>query len=400
MNMRMIKRVKRAKAEGRLYSSVAQRLNPWRFLRPALSYYVPYERNSLWRLGNLKRGIAGHVLESSASKEQITRIIDSYKLMKEAQKLASKVYLPSEHWQIYITNFFRDIESAIRNNEHKLIAGFLMNFLRNRSYGISLESSMRFRFQTQKLAYIAALKEMYSFWKFCNPESSIEKLAMPLVGNPRGYYINGHFVNTASFFNGSRVFGLTPLLSGVQRPVVAEIGGGYGPTAYFFLNSIENMTYMDFDLPETLIFIFYFLSSVFPKKKFLLYGEREFDEACAGLYDIILMPNFEIEKLTENSVDLFINEASFGEMNKSTVENYISHISRCCRGYFSHLNHEYFADTHSDDPGLKAKDYPVREEDFILVYRAPDMAHFLFQRAIFGRPDMGEEFSYLYQKRK
>ena len=59
------------------------------------------------------------------------------------------------------------------------------------------------------------------------------------------------------------------------RPVIAELGGGYGRLFYFLSQHFSEFTYIGIDLPEILCCASYYLMLAFPDKRFLLYGEAE-----------------------------------------------------------------------------------------------------------------------------
>lgn len=389
----LLREIKRAKSEGHLYRSVDQYLKQFMQIPGQMVYYYSSSaKNPMWNLEDLERGIASHISESPVSKEQVERIIDCYRKMKEDQKNVNEVYLPSKHWQNNVDGPFSHLTAAIFNKDEKAIKGYLSNFLRIH-LGIETESTMKLTSYVEKVRYLNMLIKLYDAWNFISPNPDIQNLARPLIGNPRGYYLNGHFITIGSFFNEYSTLELRQLLSGIDHSVICEIGGGFGKMAYYFLKEMKNCTYLDFDLPEMIVIIFYYLSSIFPGKKVLLYGEHQFDSSSLDSFDLILLPNFDIDKLPNNSCDLFINKNSFGEMNKSAVEMYISYIERCCRKFFFHMNHERFPDTCSSDPGLAAKDYPVQEKYFKRIYRMLDIGHFV----AYG--ESSDIFSYLYEKR-
>ena len=113
----------------------------------------------------------------------------------------------------------------------------------------------------------------------------------------------------------------------MKRPIIAELGAGYGKLAYFLLRNFHDSCYIDFDLPETLCVAAYYLMLVWPEKKVLLYGEEECDSFSWSRYDLIFMPSWEIEKLERKSIDLFLNINSLGEMTGKAVNNYIHYIT-------------------------------------------------------------------------
>lgn len=390
----------RAYREKRLLSSVTKRIGP----QPALNAFAAYAKHRvyaktepMWTLDNLNRGLAVHYAQVALSQELFARIMTSYELMKRDQLATDPIYLPSQHWQENLTRSFRDIEVAIQSKNAEYALSFLSTFLRDRSLGISVEAGMSFQSRNERIVYLNALHALYNFWRYSYPNQDLSSIAMPLIGNPRGCYVNGYLLNTASFFNQGVAEELSSLVAGKERPVIAEIGGGYGPMGYALLRRHKDMTYIDFDLPEMLVVASYFLMTAFPDRKVLLYGEEALSRSCLDEFDIILMPNFAIDDLPPSTCDLFINQTSFGEMNRATVQRYLSHIARCCTDAFFHMNHEYQADTHSEDPGLLASKYPLSMEGFRLAYRMPHMPHYFFYREMYN--EVVDIFAYLFLKR-
>ena len=75
-------------------------------------------------------------------------------------------------------------------------------------------------------------------------------LSYPRFGNQVGAIVDEQFVGTGSFFN--EIYGsiLSGLIANKDRPVVADLGGGYGKLAYFTLRDLPQFSFIDFDLPE------------------------------------------------------------------------------------------------------------------------------------------------------
>lgn len=203
-------------------------------------------------------------------------------------------------------------------------------------------------------------------------------------------------MGVGSFFN--EIYGslLRELVQDLPQPVVAELGAGYGKLAYFTLRDIERFTYLDFDLPETLSLAAYYLVKAFPEKRALLYGEAPYSAKVHGNYDLIFMPSWEIAKVGNSTVDLFMNKNSLGEMSKLSVEAYIGQIAKATR-YFFHMNHDVIPNVYGDgECGLLGSDYPVPSDQFRLLFRYPDVGHML----AFGRLDMTQDiFVYLYERK-
>ena len=92
-------------------------------------------------------------------------------------------------------------------------------------------------------------------------------------GNQIGAFIEDNFVVIGSFLNQIYAQNLSNYLTNKNNKII-ELGGGYGKFAYYILKNIENFTYIDFDIPETLTLASYYLSKSFPDKKIFLWGKR------------------------------------------------------------------------------------------------------------------------------
>jgi hypothetical protein len=237
----------------------------------------------------------------------------------------------------------------------------------------------------------------FKHWKWIyDSGKSISSLSYPTHGNQSGAYIDNVFVGVGSFDNEFYGSILSGLIENDDRPVIAELGGGYGKLAFFTLRDISNSCFVDFDLPETLCLAAYYLMKSWPNKKTLLYGEENYSEKSHKKYELIFMPPSQIENIGKNSIDLFLNKNSLGEMTSKSAANYIHHITSSTK-YFFHMNHDIFPEIYSDNlPGLLGHEYPIPIDKFKLLFRYPDLFHLLSQ----GRLDYSMDiFFYLFERR-
>jgi hypothetical protein len=339
----------------------------------------------------------------AAEREIIARISRAFRRMKEDQREAAAVYRPSSMWQELLDRAYAPLSEGF-NGDLSIAHNFLANFgcWRTR-HGIestdmiqaNMKSEIRRRYMKNAF-YLRQLK----FWRwFYNGRKSPQRLSYPTHGNQSGAYLHlggeDIFVGPGSFFN--EIYGslLAELLRNLNRPVVADLGAGYGKLAYFLLRDHADSCFLDFDLPETLCVAAYYLMKTWPEKRVLLYGEAPYAPDAHEKYDLILMPSFEIEKLPEGSVDLFVNKNSLGEMTAAAGRNYVGHIARAARMFF-HLNHDSEAIEFSDGGrALLGHEYPVPGDEFRLLVRYPDLGHLLYQGWVDYRSDY---FFYLYER--
>ena len=202
----------------------------------------------------------------------------------------------------------------------------------------------------------------------------VAALAIPQVGNPWGYYMDGTLILPTACGHYQHASHVYNLIGDLEIPVIAEIGGGFGGFAYYLMSMKKPIRYVGFDLPEIILMEQYFLMKSFPDKKFLLYGENkqaDITENTINSYDVILMPNFALPKLEDRSVDIFINVHSLSEMDYRTVEEYIHQIARITKKYFLHEN--------SDQPKKKitkggfvevvSSNFPIPLGEFKRIYK-------------------------------
>ena len=97
------------------------------------------------------------------------------------------------------------------------------------------------------------------------------------------------------------------LIGSFDTPVVAEIGGGFGGMAYYLIRDLPSVTYLNFDMPETIALASYYLLNAFPQAKAILYGEAELNAETLRSSQIILMPSFAIPQLPPSRVDIAFN---------------------------------------------------------------------------------------------
>ena len=395
MTSQLRHRTMRAYQEGRLARAISSRMRPWvRGLRWTLA--PPPSRT-------ITLHAPDYVRPDPSERPTVERIFVAFQKMKKDQAQAPPWYAPSSLWQAQLDEAFGDLGAGLAGNDLERFHFFLANFGSWKTFH-GLESSTFVRECAQsrlKRRYMQrdVFERQLRVWEwFYQGRKPLGCLSYPTYGNQSGAYIDGVFIGVGSFFN--EIYGslLHDLVADLPCPVVAELGAGYGKLAYFIARNLPAFVYLDFDLPETLCVGAYYLIKAFPGKRALLYGEAEYGPEVHEGYDLIFMPGFAIPRLGTDTVDLFVNKNSLGEMTREAAGNYVAHIARATRRYFFHMNHEArpcrFA---GGDYGLLGHEYPVPADRFRLLMRYPDLGHMLYQ----GGLDLAQEiFLYLYQRRE
>ena len=333
--------------------------------------------------------------------EIVDRIFHSFKKMKEDQKKVSKLYLPSSLWQEQLNHSYSYFAEALKLNDISKFHFFLSNFGSWKQYhGVEnttlINNKMKSvvgRLYLKNVVFFNALKN----WRWVhNNRKDVSSLTYPRHGNQAGALIDNTFVGSGSFFNeihGSLLGELIDDMIALLLPNSALIR----EISLFYLRNVKNSCFVDFDLPETLCLAAYYLMKSWPEKKVLLYGEEEYSKTSHDKYDLIFMPSYEIEKLDNKSIDLFLNKNSLGEMTREAAANYVHHIVSSTR-YFFHLNHDVFPNVYADESaGLLAHEYPIPKELFKLIFRYPDMGHIIIDGKINYYMDI---FLHLYERRE
>ncbi len=130
----------------------------------------------------------------------------------------------------------------------------------------------------------------------------------------------------------------------VQRPVIFEIGAGYGGLSRILKSYIPTSCHILLDLPETLTYASYFIAYNYPDKKIAYLSDimdrlDRFDEVIAE-YDFVLIPPWVSAYIPNESIDLVIDTSSLAEMSRVYTEYYLAHIDRTLKvkGYFYSMN--------------------------------------------------------------
>jgi hypothetical protein len=128
-----------------------------------------------------------------------------------------------------------------------------------------------------------------------------------------------------------QAFRMRQLAAGTDAPVVAEIGGGLGRTA-FHAHRLGLRNYTLVDLPMTAIAQGYFLIGALGPDAVSLHGEARGDGRLRIVPPSVFLAD-------ERRHDLVANIDSLTEMGRATAEAYLRHIRRCARVFWS-VNHE------------------------------------------------------------
>lgn len=197
-------------------------------------------------------------------------------------------------------------------------------------------------------------------------EPQLRALKVPRIFGETGFIEHDTVVSHDTYVYTERAAlllrsGLIDRLRRKKRPLILEIGSGYGALAAFIRQMVPDCRYICLDLPESIIFSAIYLSRLYPGP---LLMTPDTDPGTLARCDTAFVPNYQFNTLVESgiSVDLAINTLSMSEMADVQIEAY-------CLGLKSLLgDHGIFFEQNNDNrhiglshaAGVIAQHFPAR----------------------------------------
>jgi hypothetical protein len=308
-----------------------------------------FRGDSRYELQNVTNGFASRIDESGDDRELLDRICTAYIKAVEHQQTAPETYQPSKWWRQVRQTSLRPVMQALEKRDIDALRLMYGNFFRDPcSFGlIAMRDGMSEAYRGGAIKdihrhfYLGDSLSCIDYWKQRTAgRFSLTDLAGPDIGNPFGVMLDGTLVRSEGPYQHYCAHRLSSQLD-VGPSTVVEIGGGFGGTAHFLLRDRQQLTYLDFDLPETIALASYFLLKAFPSLTFLLYGEKQIanDSGSAEINraNVVLMPLFEIEKMQPRSVDVTFSSHAISDLSSESMADYLQTIGRITRGHFLYI---------------------------------------------------------------
>lgn len=324
----------------------------------------------------------------------LDRVIAAYRASKQAQAVAPSWCQVGNEWLPIYERQLGSVMTALQQGDTAALQAIYGDFWRHScSAGlVGLCFDMQSRFLGAQISgadrrlFLRDTLHRYRLWKtLLGRTHTVRDLDSPIIGNPYGYRLEGEFVKSGADYLHYYSVAIARLLRDTAgRKVVMELGGGYGGMAYYLMRDTPNCTYVDFDLPENMALTAYYLLKALPERKVLLYGEGDLGASALEQYDVVIMPNFEIVRMPDESADLTFNSYSLAEMPSEAIQRYVAEFTRTTSLYLLHINHTRHSQVGADAFGIDP-------QVFDLLYRVPALWNY-------GRnPDM-DEYEFLYRK--
>ena len=283
----------------------------------------------------------------------LQRICASYIKATESAGSADGLYSATTWWRSVRQHGLTPVRYALKTRNVEKLGAMYRNFFRD-ACGTGLvprppggaTACFNGRIGDLQARYILAeALHRVDYWKKqTGGRLPLADLCAPAVGNPFGVFIDGVFVAASSEYQhycAQVILGLInekPLKA--REPFVAEIGGGYGAMAWYLLRGRPEITYLDFDLPESLALTAYYLAKALPTRKLLLYGEAEFTPRVLSDYDTILMPSFELAAIPPKCVDVTFSSHALSDLLPTARDEYLTRIAASTREWFLNIGSE------------------------------------------------------------
>ena len=307
-------------------------------------------------LDNVTKGFVSRIDNSGNDAELLDRISAAYIKAAEQQRFASSTWQATKWWKQVRQSSLQPVIQALENRDFPTLSAIYRNFFRNGSatglvgvpFGRSKEYFGSVIPDIDRHYYLGDALRRIDYWKErTGNRFTLDTLTGPAVGNPFGVEIEGTLVPVGSeyqHFCAQRVIGQLGHVSNV----VAEIGGGFGGMGYYLLRDRPGVTYLDFDVPESIALTSYYLMKSYPSLKFLLYGEKKLTPEEISQADVILMPLFELERLPQRCASVTFSSHAMSDVSPSTISEYMKVIGRITQNCFLHIGNSRGANVISE----------------------------------------------------
>ena len=212
-----------------------------------------------------------------------------------------------------------------------------------------------------------------------------------------GYEIDGRLFNvdTLKFFEvliGMQRGGVLDAVRAIERPVICEIGAGWGGFAYQFKTLFPRTTYVIVDFPELFLFSATYLGYLFPQAKVAFCGTPDAPGVDAWRdADFVFVPQTMASLVSAIPLDLTVNMVSFQEMTDAQVRGYADMAANAGCPLLYSLNRErspYNTELVSVSQALadryRLTEVPVLDSDYTSAMKKPAKVGRIVERSALG----------------
>lgn len=300
-----------------------------------------------YQLDFVTSGFASRLDDSANDTELLRRICTAYVKTVADERDAPSCYQPTPWWvenrRASLANAMRALKNGDADTLHRMYRNFFRDPCATGLVGVPFGNREEyFRHPMKDIhrrAYLGDALYRLDYWKSVTGGNlELHDLGVPNIGNPYGVLLDDTLIRFGAEYHHYCAYEVLKLNS--SRGVVAEIGGGHGATAYYLLRVAEDLTYLNFDVPESVALATYFLLKAFPSKTFTLYGERDLTEETIATSDVLLLPSFALQKMPLGIVNVTFASHVLNDLSRDALAAYIDFVSRTTQNYFVYFGNE------------------------------------------------------------
>jgi|SRR5271170_181728 len=323
-----------------------------------------YKDDPRYNLQSVTDGFASCLDMGDDDSELLERICAAYAKTVQHPKPASEVYKATDWWEEIRERSLRPVIQALLSRDIRALRRSYQNFFRDPcSTGlVNVPNGMSKAYfdgpikDVHRHFYLSDSLHRLDYWLLkTQGRCSIRELSGPKVGNPFGLYLNGTLIRAGATYQHYCACRISSFLDSA-RPIVAEIGGGFGGMAYYLLRDRPNLTYFDFDVPESIALTSYYLSKAFPQLRIRFFGEP--DSISDQAADVVLMPLSELSSVRAESFDIVFSFHAMSDLSRNASQHYLHIVNRVTRGLFLYGGNRSAIDAINK---TISRDYPLAE---------------------------------------
>lgn len=329
----MAPRAARAKAWARAH------LDMWSFGRRGRRHF---RGDARYDLRNVTEGFCSRIDDHVDDAPLIDRICAAFQKAKHRGAGAPAAFSDTLSWRGLREGPLRPFSLALDTGNIPALQTMLRNFYRNPCssgllappHGMArawFQGSIR---DIYRRYYLSHVLYRYDYWQtLTNHRFTLKNLAGPGVGNPFGVVIDGTHIAVGSEYSHYCAHRVLELLAqdSTQRPVILEIGGGFGAIAWYLLRDGPPATYVTCDRPERLALSAYYLFRSFPDRRIVLFGESDLSPASIARADVLFVPAFELGALPDRATDVAFSSLALVDPAPDTLGPLLKQIDRLVR---------------------------------------------------------------------
>jgi hypothetical protein len=326
-------------------SLFAARWSMWRF---AAYGERRFRGDARYNLQNVTDGFMSRIDDSRDDTELLERICAAYIRTVEQQEFETETYEATGWWQQVRQRSLAPVIQALRTRDIVSLRRMYRNFFRDpcstglltAPYGMSKTFFGAGMKNVHRQFYLSLVLHRLDYWMAQTAgKFTLCDLVGPNIGNPFGVQIEGMHIRVGAEYTHYCAHRVDRLLNS-EIGAVAEIGGGFGGMAYYLLRDRARVTYLDFDVPESIALTSYYLLSAFPQLNFLLYGEEELTKEAIARVNVVLMPVFKLAAMPSRSVDVTFSSHAMSDISSDAMVEYLKDIDRMTRSCFLHIGNK------------------------------------------------------------